>query len=153
MKQRRKNQRFYLEDRLIGEFRNHDKFVVKDINFEGLKIVSNFAPIIGALYLLFLKDNQRVQEIEVQVLEAQLTEFTTDNGDIFPAGALFSIRGKIENLDDEQRKFIVRLLENHFSHLQPHPQEGLSPSGGDDRGKYRKTEAAAYQAGSFMSVF
>ena len=154
MKQRRKSPRFCLEDRLVGEFRNHDKFVVKDINFEGLKIVSNFAPSIGAPYLLCLNDNQRVLEIEARVLETQLIEFNRDKGEIFPAGALFSIRCKIEGLDDEKRKFIIQVLENHFSHLQPYPRQRQSPSEGNDRlTDYRQFTAAAHPAASVMNLF
>lgn len=154
MKQRRKSPRFCLQNRLVGEFRNHDKFVVKDINFEGLKIVSNFAPSIGASYLLCLNDNQHIQEIEAQVLETQLIDFNSDKGEIFPAGALFSIRCKIESLDDEQRKFIIKLLENHFSHLQPYPHETQSPSDGKNRlADYRQFAAAAHPAASVMNLF
>lgn len=152
MTQRRQSNRYQFNDPVIGEFRTHDKFVVKDISFEGLKVVSNFAPIIGASYLLYLKNDQQIQEIEARILESQLTEFNTGKSDVFPAGALFSIRCRIENLKDEQRQFIIRLLEKRFSHLKPPEQEKITPSGVDGSTAYKKMESAAYPAEAFAAA-
>jgi hypothetical protein len=112
MDQKRKTHRYFLSGEVIGNFANNEKFVLNNLSVEGLQLASNFSPLIGSRYTLKLNHNKEDREFQFQVTHVETGNYKTIEGGAMPLGVQFNVGGKLLNMDDEKRKFIMSILLN-----------------------------------------
>jgi hypothetical protein len=111
MERKRKSQRYYLDSQVAGNFKNNERFVIKDLSEEGLQLTSNFSPIIGSKYRLTVRNRKgETIELEFQVVRVETGGFNAKEGGPMPTGVLFHVGGKLLNLDESKNKFLRSLL-------------------------------------------
>ncbi len=110
MGQKRRNHRFQFAEAVIGTFGNMEKFLLKDINFEGLHLVSNFSPIIGTKYILKVEDKKESEAFDIEVVRVNAGGFNADAGSGIPVGVLYSVGARWLNITQNKKKFLMGLL-------------------------------------------
>lgn len=114
MGHRRRNQRFIVGTALNGSFLNHERFLIKDISYDGMHLVSNFAPIIGSNYLVSVTNENTTQKLEMLVVRVNAGSFNMDASCGIPVGVLYSVGARLLNITEEKEKFIRELMHNHI---------------------------------------
>jgi hypothetical protein len=112
MAQKRKDIRYHLQHKVKGNFQNNEKFLVEDIHIDGLKLISNFSPLIGSKYAIQLTHKDIEKEMEFQVTHVKETGFNSVDDGNMPPGVLYSVGGKILTVDEEKKKFILSIIYN-----------------------------------------
>ncbi len=107
---RRKDHRFHVEFNIAGTFKNKEKFLLKDINFEGLKLLVGFSPLIGSKYTLTLKANDRSEDFNIKVVRVEPGGYNADEKSGIPLGAVYSVGAKILDMTESKRRFVMNLL-------------------------------------------
>lgn len=110
MGQRRRNHRFQFAEAVRGTFSNMEKFLLKDINFEGLHLVSNFSPIIGSKYMLTVKDKRQSENFDIEVVRVNEDGFNADEGTGMPIGVVYSVGARWLNITQPRKKFLMNLM-------------------------------------------
>lgn len=110
---------FRLDPPARGSFGSHGDCLIKDINFQNLKIVSGYSPPVGGKAVIFIPAPDGNTPLPVEVIESQACCPDKEAGDHFSSGMVFSIRCRIRDLDEDARNSIIHLLESHFSRLRP----------------------------------
>jgi len=114
----RKEIRYQLDPPARGNFGGQGACLIKDINFQGLNVVSGYSPPVGGNALVFIPAAGGHTPIPVKVLESQACCPDEEARRHFAEGIVFSIHCSISDLNDDTRGSIVRLLESNFSRLQ-----------------------------------
>jgi hypothetical protein len=107
---RRKDHRFHVEFNIAGTFKNNEKFLLKDINFEGLKLLVGFSPLIGSKYNLTLENNDQSEDFHIKVVRVEPGGYNADEESEIPLGALYSVGAQILNMTESKRRFVMDLL-------------------------------------------
>jgi hypothetical protein len=109
MGQKRDSQRYNLKAELNGKFQNGEIFIVKDVSFSGISLLSIFSPDIGNKYKLYINNNDKVYEINIEVTRNKVVGFNSKGENVLPMGALHSIAGRILDLNGTRKKFLLSL--------------------------------------------
>jgi len=112
MGQKRDSQRYNLKAELNGKFQNDEIFIVKDVSFDGISLLSVFSPDIGDKYKLYINNNDKVYEVNIEITRNKVVGFNSKGENILPMGALHSIAGKILDLNGTREKFLLSLQLN-----------------------------------------
>lgn len=107
---RRKDHRLYVEYNIVGMFKNQEKFLLKDINSEGLQLIVGFSPLIGSKYTLTLKDKDRSEDFFIKVVRVGSGGYNADEESGIPLGAVYSVGAQILNMTESKRRFVMNLL-------------------------------------------
>ena len=109
--------------RMKGKLLNVLSFIANNISDEGINLVSNFQPVIGSVYKIYLIHNRdgRQQDFEIEINRAEVAAFDSKKYASLPAGLLFSIGARFIRLNEKQREFLVSFLKKK----SPAPDEGF----------------------------
>jgi len=110
VEQKRKSHRYHPGGSVVGNFGNRERFVLEDISVDGLKLVSNFAPIIGSRYAVRLTQNGITRDIAFKVTHVEQAGYNSCNDGIMPEGVLYGVGGKFLDLDAELQQFILKIM-------------------------------------------
>jgi hypothetical protein len=113
MDQKRKKNRFHPDGLVAGNFPNKEKIIVEDISPDGVKLVSTFSPIIGTVYKLRISYKKDVRILDFQATHVEDGGYNFDENSILPTGALYSIGGKLLNIEEDRKNFIMSMLYGH----------------------------------------
>jgi hypothetical protein len=113
MGQQRRNQRFLVANALNGTFLNREKFLIKDISYDGMHLLSNFSPIIGSNYLVTVTDSGKTQRLELLVVRVNAGSYNLDDTGGIPVGVLYSVGARLLNITEDRQKFIQDLMYKH----------------------------------------
>jgi hypothetical protein len=115
--EKRKNARFDVSSDMKGKLLNVVSFVANNISIEGINLVSNFQPVIGAVYKIYLAGNRSVeqQDFEIEINRAEVAAFDSKKYAGLPAGLLFSVGARFKDLSDRQREFLVSFMKRKTS--------------------------------------
>ncbi len=119
--EKRKSTRFDVSQEMKGKLLNVVSFVANNISSEGINLVSNFQPVIGSVYKIYLihsRDN-RQQEFEIEINRAEVASFDSRKYASLPPGLLFSIGARFKNNSEKQKAFLVSFMK-------------AKPDGGDE---------------------
>lgn len=119
--EKRKSARFDVSQEMKGKLLNVVSFVADNISSEGINLVSNFQPVIGSIYKIFLvhsRDNLQ-QEFEIEINRAEVASFDSQKYTSLPPGLLFSIGARFKNNSEKQKAFLVSFMKT-------------KPKGGDE---------------------
>ncbi len=112
MEQKRKNRRFRVECHVNGTFKNQEKCLLKDINYEGLQLIASFSPIIGSTYTLSLKEKDQTQEFSIEVVRVNTGDFNADEKNGMPLGVTYLVGARFLNVSESKKQFLTSLLYN-----------------------------------------
>ncbi|MCX6582120.1 MAG: PilZ domain-containing protein [Candidatus Aminicenantes bacterium] len=110
MDQKRKNRRFKVECHVKGTFKNQEKCLLKDINFEGLQLIASFLPIIGSIYTLSLKEKDQTQEFNIEVVRVNTGAFNADEKNGMPLGVTYLVGARFLDVTESKKQFLKSLL-------------------------------------------
>ncbi|MDQ1351121.1 MAG: hypothetical protein QG657_1423 [Acidobacteriota bacterium] len=110
MEQKRRNRRFRVECIVNGTFKNQEKCLLKDINFEGLQLIASFSPIIGSTYTLTLKEKDQTQDFNIEVVRVNTGDFNADEKKGLPLGATYLVGARFLDVSEPKKQFLKSLL-------------------------------------------
>lgn len=108
--QKRKSHRYHPSGTVVGNFGNQERFVIENISIDGLKLVSNFSPIIGSRYAVRLMHKNVPRDIAFKVTHVEQAGFNPKDNGIMPEGALYAVGGQFLDLDDDKKKFVHKIM-------------------------------------------
>jgi hypothetical protein len=112
--EKRRSERISALNEMKGKLYNVVNFLVQNISQDGLNLVSNFQPVIGAKYKMFLfntSDNSQ-QDFEILINRAQVESFNPDKFAALAPGLLYAIGACFINQDEKRLEFLTRFLNN-----------------------------------------
>jgi ribosomal protein L24 len=121
--EKRKNARFDVSAEMKGKLLNVVSFVANNISVEGINLVSNFQPVIGSTYKIYLMHNRDniQQDFEIEINRAEVAVFDSKKYDALPPGLLFSIGAKFKNMSEKQNEILASFIRKKA----PGPEEGF----------------------------
>ena len=110
--EKRKNARFDVSQVMKGKLLNVVSFVANNISVEGINLVSNFQPVIGSTYKIFLAHSREnvQQDFEIEINRAEVAVFDPKKYAALPPGLLFSIGARFKDMNEKQREFLVSFI-------------------------------------------
>jgi hypothetical protein len=118
-----KNARFDVSQVMKGKLLNVVSFVANNISMEGINLVSNFQPVIGSVYKIYLmhsRDNIQ-QDFEIEINRAEVADFDSKKYASLSPGLHFSIGARFKDMNEKQKEFLVSFMKRKTSA----PDEGL----------------------------
>jgi len=119
--EKRRSERIDAMNEMKGKLYNVVNFLVRNISREGLNLVSNFQPVIGSSYKIFLfntSDNSQ-QDFEIEINRAQVEAFDPKKFAALEPGLLFSIGASFANQDEKRMDFLAHFLKKRSNTLEP----------------------------------
>jgi len=111
--EKRKNARVDVSQVMKGKLLNVVSFVANNISDEGINLVSNFQPVIGStykIYLLHTRDNIQ-QDFEIEINRAEVAVFDSKKYAALPPGLLFSIGAKFKDMNEKQKAILASFIK------------------------------------------
>lgn len=111
--EKRRSMRINALNEMKGKLYNVVNFLVQNISRDGLNLVSNFQPVIGASYQIFLFNTRgsEQQDFEIEINRAQVESFDPDKYAALAPGLLYSIGASFINQDEKRLEFLRRFLK------------------------------------------
>ncbi len=115
--EKRKNARFDVSAEMKGKLLNVVSFVANNISVEGINLVSNFQPVIGSTYKIYLMHNRDniQQDFEIEINRAEVAVFDSKKYSALPPGLLFSIGAKFKNVSEKQNEVLASFIRKKTS--------------------------------------
>jgi hypothetical protein len=110
--EKRKNARVDVSQVMKGKLLNVVSFVANNISAEGINLVSNFQPVIGSTYKIYLmhsRDNIQ-QDFEIEINRSEVAAFDSKKYAALPPGLLFSIGAKFKNMNEKQKDVLASFI-------------------------------------------
>ncbi|HOW44113.1 MAG TPA: hypothetical protein PK919_02950 [Candidatus Aminicenantes bacterium] len=111
--EKRKSARFDVSREIKGKLLNVVSFVANNISREGINLVSNFQPVVGSSYKIYLigRDN-RQQEFDIEINRAEVAPFDGSKYAALPPGLLFSIGARFKDNSEAQKAFLASFMKD-----------------------------------------
>lgn len=111
--EKRKSARFDVSQTMKGKLLNVVSFVANNVSLDGINLVSNFQPVIGAAYRIYLANARdgRQQEFEIEINRAEVAAFDGAKYASLSPGLIFSIGARFKNANDKQKEFLVSFMK------------------------------------------
>ncbi len=115
--EKRRNKRISALNEMKGKLYNVVNFLVENISQDGLNLVSNFQPVIGATYKIFLINTAGAcqHDFEIEVNRAQVQQYNPEKYAALPPGLLYSIGAAFRNQDEKRLEFLAGFLKSRSS--------------------------------------
>lgn len=110
VEQKRKNHRYHPGVTVVGNFGNRERFIIEDISADGLKLVSNFSPIIGSRYAVRLNHKGVSRDIAFKVTHVEQAGYNSKNDGVMPEGVLYGVGGQFLDLDRDNKAFVQKIM-------------------------------------------
>ena len=111
--EKRKNTRIDVSQVMKGKLLNVVSFVANNISVEGINLVSNFQPVIGSTYKIYLmhKHDNIQQDFEIEINRAEVAVFDSKKYATLPPGLLFSIGARFKNTNEKQKEVLASFIQ------------------------------------------
>ncbi len=111
--EKRKSARFDVSQEIKGKLLNAVSFVANNISSEGINLVSNFQPVIGSVYTIYLVHSRdgRHQDFEIEINRAEVAAFNSSTYASLSPGLLFSIGATFKNASEKQKEFLASFIK------------------------------------------
>jgi len=115
--EKRRSQRISAMNEMKGKLYNVVNFLVQNISQDGLNLVSNFQPVIGATYKIYLISTACASQhdFEIEVNRAQVECYDAEKYAALAPGLLYSIGAIFMNQDEKRKEFLAGFLKNKSS--------------------------------------
>ena len=121
--EKRKNARFDVSLEMKGKLLNVVSFVANNISAEGINLVSNFQPVIGSTYKIYLmhsRDNIQ-QDFEIEINRAEVADFDSKKYATLSPGLHFSIGARFKSINEQQKEILASFIRKKAAR----PDEGM----------------------------
>ena len=111
--EKRKNTRFDVSQEMKGKLLNVVSFVANNISVEGINLVSNFQPVIGSTYKIYLihsRDNIQ-QDFEIEINRAEVADFDSKKYSSLSPGLHFSIGARFKDMNEKQKQVLLSFIK------------------------------------------
>lgn len=115
--EKRKNARFDVSQDMKGKLLNVVSFLANNISIEGINLVSNFQPVSGSIYKIYLvhnRDNKQL-DFEIEINRTEVAVFDSKKYAALSPGLLFSIGAKFKNMNEKQKEFLASFIKRKAS--------------------------------------
>jgi hypothetical protein len=121
--EKRRSDRINALNEMKGKLFNLVNFLVENISREGLNLISNFQPVIGSTYKIFLFDtvDGGQQDFEIEINRAQVKSADPKKYAALAPGLLYSIGASFTSPNEKRLEFLNRFLKKK----SPKPEQGL----------------------------
>lgn len=121
--EKRRSKRINALNEMKGKLYNLVNFLVQNISREGLNLISNFQPIIGYSYKIFLFNTTdgSQQDFEIEINRAQVESFNPQKYAALAPGLLYSIGASFINENEKRLEFLTRFMKKK----SPNPEQGF----------------------------
>lgn len=111
--EKRKSARFDVSREMKGKLLNVVGFVANNISSEGINLVSNFQPVVGSTYKIYLIGrDSRQQDFEIEINRAEVAPFDGARYASLPQGLLFSIGARFRSNSEAQKAFLTSFMKS-----------------------------------------
>jgi len=111
--EKRRSERFNALNEMKGKLFNVVNFLIENISKEGLNLISNFQPVIGSSYKIFLFNtrNDSQQDFEIEINRARVESSNPTKYAALSPGLLYSIGASFINQNEKRLEFLTLFLK------------------------------------------
>jgi hypothetical protein len=102
---------FELTKEVTGEFRNREEFIIKNISLGGFNIVSNYPPVIGDSYQIFVNYGQKKHEFKVKMIHSRILCFQDKQDSVLRPGVVYSTGCEIAYENAAQKTLVLEIIK------------------------------------------
>jgi len=113
---------FHLKTELTGEFPDRHEFVIKDISLRGFHVQSNFSPLIGQTYPVYIKYPFQKNEFEIIIIHSHIARIEEQANGVLKPGPVFSIGCQIIYVSEAQKSLIQKIIDTECLSQDPAPK-------------------------------
>ncbi len=110
---------FELTHEVTGEFRNREEFLIKNISMGGFNLISNYPPIIGDPYQIFINYGKEKHEFRVKIVHSRILRFQSQPEGVFKPGVVYSTGCEIDYENLEQKNLVLEIIKNDCGYPPP----------------------------------
>lgn len=112
---------FALTSEVTGEFANREEFLLKNISPASLNLISNFPPVVGSSYQVFINYGREKHEFAVRIIHSRILRFQEQPEKVFKSGVLYSSGCEIIYENDGQKTLVLAIIKNDCTSPPPAP--------------------------------
>lgn len=111
--EKRRSKRINALNEMKGKLYNVVNFLVENISKEGLNLISNFQPVLGSSYKIFLFNtgDGTQQDFEIEINRAQVASANPQKYAALSPGLLYSIGASFINPNEKRLEFLQLFLK------------------------------------------
>jgi hypothetical protein len=111
--EKRKSARVDASQDIKGKLLNVVSFIANNVSLDGINLVSNFQPVIGSSYKIYLVHTREgtQQEFEIDINRAEVAAYDSRKHAALPPGLLFSIGARFRNMNEKQKGFLAAYIK------------------------------------------
>ncbi len=110
---------FELTKEVTGEFRNREEFLIKNIAVGGFNLISNYFPIIGDPYQIFIDYGKEVHEFKVKIVHSRIFRFLDQPESVLKPGVVYSSGCEIFYENAAQKTLVLEIIKNDCGYPPP----------------------------------
>ena len=113
--------KFEVEREVMGQFRNLEAFVIKNISVGGFGLLSNHTPAIGQVHQITIEYEDKLYDFGIKVLHSRIHDFLSQGGDVLKAGIVYALGCKVINGIETQEVLALKIIA--YDCAKPKPTE------------------------------
>jgi hypothetical protein len=110
---------FALTKEVTGEFRNREEFFLKNISLGGFNLISNYPPLIGNPYQIFINYGREKHEFKVNVVHSRILRFQDQPESVLKPGLVYSTGCEIVYEEAVQKTLVLEIIKNDCGYPPP----------------------------------
>jgi hypothetical protein len=110
---------FELIREVTGEFRNREEFFIKNISLGGFNLISNYPPVIGDPYQIFINYGREKHEFRVKVIHSRILRFQTLPESVLKPGIVYSTGCEIGFENAAQKNLVLEIIKTDCGYPAP----------------------------------
>jgi hypothetical protein len=110
---------FELTKEVTGEFRNREGFLIKNIALGGVNLISNYQPVIGDPYQIFVNYGQEIHEFNVKIIHSRILHFLDKPESVLKTGVVYSSGCEIVYKNEAQKNLVLLIIKNDCGYPPP----------------------------------
>jgi hypothetical protein len=110
---------FELTKEVTGEFRNREEFLIKNISVGGFNLISNYPPVIGNLYQIFVNYGHEKNEFKVKIVHSRILRFQNESESVLKPGVVYATGCEIADENTIQKTLVLEIIKNDCGYPSP----------------------------------
>jgi hypothetical protein len=110
---------FELTNEVTGEFRNREEFLIKNISLGGFNLISNYPPVIGNPYQIFVNYGREKHEFKVKIVHSRILRFQDQPESILKPGLVYATGCEVAYENAVQKTLVLEIIKNDCGYPPP----------------------------------
>jgi hypothetical protein len=110
---------FELTNEVTGEFRNREEFLIKNISVGGFNLISNYPPVIGNPYQIFVNYGREKHEFRVKIVHSRILCFQNQPESVLKPGVVYATGCEITYENEVQKTLVLEIIKNDCGYPPP----------------------------------